>query len=187
MELLAVVMLIAIIGSVGAISYRDSYRRTVVEKAAKQLVLMAKYGRILAIEQQVPFSIELDIENGGFWLSSMQWNEETEESTAIVVRDYYSKPVELDNGVYVEDLRIGGVEAEETTTSGSMTEEQSDSTTQKITFRPDGTADEAIVQIGDGTIHFTVNITAFNGRATAHVGQAEAVESRVIDLDTESR
>ena len=48
---------------------------------------------------------------------------------------------------------------------------------------PDGTAQSAVVQIGDGRNHYAASIAAGTGRVKVYEGTAEAVEAVSIDLD----
>ncbi|NIP26007.1 MAG: hypothetical protein GWN67_16830, partial [Phycisphaerae bacterium] len=75
---------------VGAGFYIGTYERLQVEKAARDFFLTAKYARIMAIERQKPYRIELDTTNGGFFLTTAQLNQETEQTEQTIVRDLYS-------------------------------------------------------------------------------------------------
>ena len=52
-----------------------------------------------------------------------------------------------------------------------------------ITFRPDGSADAAMLQVGNGDRHFTVQISAATARATLLEGAVESYVPDQIDLD----
>ena len=52
-------------------------------------------------------------------------------------------------------------------------------------FSPDGTAQTALVQIGDGKNHLTVSISAVTGRSKVYSDTADNVKSDTIDLDEE--
>ena len=54
---------------------------------------------------------------------------------------------------------------------------------QRIVFRPDGSAESAVVQFGDGDTQYTVAILASTGKANLTVGTADEVNVAVIDLD----
>jgi len=56
---------------------------------------------------------------------------------------------------------------------------------QKIVFRPDGSAESALIQLGDGQTHYTVAVMASTGRASLHFGLADGVNIAVVDLDQE--
>jgi len=173
-ELLLVVAIIAMIGSLGGGMYAGSYKRLQVEKAARQFLLTARYARIMAIEQSRPYELQLDAEEKGFAVTTTQWNQETGAGETVVVRDYYCKPVKLEGDVEFEAVNIATLAGEQT----ADYERQ-----QKITFLPNGSAESAVVQFGDGDTHYTVTIIASTGKASLHVGTAEEITTAVIDLD----
>jgi len=172
-EVLVVVVIIALLGGLGSGIYVGTYKRMLVEKAARDLFLAAKYARIMAIERQRQYKIELDTTNGGFGLVVGQLNKETEQTEQTIVRDLYFKPIELPGDVKFEDIQItptGLEEADEETA---------------IVFLPNGTAQSAVIQIGDGKNHYTVSICAATGKARVHQGTAEEAEIGTVDLDKE--
>ncbi|MBW8041283.1 MAG: type II secretion system protein [Planctomycetes bacterium] len=172
-EVLVVITIIALMASVGGGYWIGTYKRMLVKKTARDFFLAAKYARIMAIERQKPYRIEMDTTNGGFFLATDQLNEETEQTEQTIVRDLYSRPVEFVDAVKFEDIQI--------TPIGS---ESSDEQTA-IVFSPNGTAQSAVIQIGDGENHYTVNIYAATGKATVHPGTAKEVEITTVDLDKE--
>jgi len=185
-EMLVVVVIIALIASVGGGIYVGTYKRMLVEKAARDFVLAAKYARIMAIEQQKPYKIKLsaadsaDSANNGFGLVIDEFNQETEQTEQVIVRDLYFKPVEFTGDVKFEGIQI--------TPAGWEAATETDEA-REIVFSPSGTADSAVIQIGDGKSHYTVSISAATGRATMYFGTAEKVKEEVkigtIDLDQE--
>jgi prepilin-type N-terminal cleavage/methylation domain-containing protein len=172
-EVLVVITIIALLAGVGGGFHIGTYKRVLVEKTARDLFLAAKYARIIAIEKQKSCKLELDTTNGGFFLTYDEFNEETGKTEQTVVRDMYSKPVEFASAVKFEDIQITSIGLEETE---EMTE---------IVFLPNGTAQPAIIQIGDGENHYTVNIYAATGKAAVQPGTAEKVEIKTVDLDQE--
>ncbi len=172
-EVLVVITIIALIAGVGGGYYIGTYKRMLVEKAARDFFLAAKYARIMAIERQKPYRIELDTTNGGFSLATDQLNEETEQTEQTIVRDLYSKPVEFNEAVKFENIQI--------TPIGS---ESSDEQTA-IVFYPNGTAQSAVIQIGDGENHYTINIYAATGKAAVQPGTAQEIKMTSVDLDQE--
>ncbi len=185
-EILLVVVIIALIASVGGGLYMGTYKRMLVEKAARDFVLAAKYARIMAIEQQKPYRMKLgatgaaDAANNGFGLVVDEFNQETEQTEQVIVRDSYFKPVEFAGDVKFEGVQITPTGLEAATGTDEARE---------IVFSPTGTADSAVIQIGDGKNHYTVSINAATGRATMYFGTAEKVKEEVrigtIDLDRE--
>jgi Tfp pilus assembly protein FimT len=179
-ELLLVVAIVALVGSVGGGMYMGSYKRLLVEKAARQFLLTAKYARIMAIEQGRPYELQLreasEEHKQGFAVTTMQPNPETGVSETTIVKDYYCKPVEFEGDVAFESVKIAAVIADETS------EEEAQ---QKITFLPNGSAESAVVQFGDGKTHYTVAIVASTGKASFYDGTADDVQVAVIDLDAQ--
>lgn len=127
----------------------------------------------MAIERQRQYRIELDTANGGFYLTSDELNVETEQTEQTIVRDLYSRPVEFAGDVKFEAVQI--------TPLGSQSSDEQTA----ILFLPNGTAQSAVIQIGDGENHYTVNICAATGKAKVYPGTAEEVETGTIDLDKE--
>lgn len=175
-ELLVVVAVIAIVASVGAGMYIGTIDRLHLEKAARNFLLTARYGRIMAIEKQRRYIIVLDEENGGFSLVTTDFNPESEQFEQGVVKDYYCKPFEFEGAVKFEDMQLVPTGVEET---------EADGESAGIEFRPDGTAQAVVVQIGDGKMHYTISISAATGKAKIHEGTIENAEIGTIDLDAQ--
>ena len=173
-EILLVVVIIALIAGVGGGIYVGTYKKMLAEKTARQLLLTAKYARIMAIEHQSPCRIELDAANNRFWLTTEQFNQETEQVERVIVKDFYSRPIELPGEVKFEDVQIKPVGTEQAFET---------SENQTMVFSPNGTAQPAVVQIGNGKNHYTVSICAATGKATMHRGTAKDVKIVSIDLD----
>jgi len=173
-EVLLVVVIIALIAGVSGGIYVGTYKNMLAKKSARDFLLAAKYARITAIEQQRPCKIELDTANNGFGLVIDRLNEEAGQTEQVMLRDYYFKPVKFDGDVKFEDVRIKSADLEEF----SGADEQ-----RTIVFSPDGTAQSAVVQIGDGKNHYTVSISTATGKARMLRGTAGEVKVDTIDLD----
>jgi prepilin-type N-terminal cleavage/methylation domain-containing protein len=174
-EVLVVVAIIVVLAGLGGGLYVGTYRGLLVEKAARQLLLTARYARIAAIEHQRTYELQLDPEQG-FLLATTQPNRTTGQTEQIIVKDYYCRPVEFEGDVKVEDLKLEGP-------AGGLLDDVDQ--VKRITFLPNGSAQSAVIQIGDQKRHYTVAIVASTGRATLYRGQAEQVKNATIDLDTE--
>jgi len=175
-EILLVVAIISMIAGLGGGYCIGTYKRLLVEKTARQLLLMATYARIMAIEQQRPYELQIDAGNRGFLLATTQMNPETEQTERIVVKDYYCRPVAFEGDVKFEDILVD-----------TMTGESSEGTDveQKVVFLPNGSAESAVLQIGDGKSHYAVAIVAATGKATLHSGTAKEIETGSLDLDVQ--
>ena len=176
MEMLLVVVLIVLIGSVGGGICVGTYKKMLAKKAARDFVLAAKYARILAIERQSPCRIELDKDGKRFALVVDELNEETGQTEQLLVQDLYFKPVEFGGDVKFEDIQINPIGLEE----AFDTEEEG-----AIVFSPNGSSRSTVVQIGDGKNHYAISISASTGKAKMYEGTAEDVEVDTIDLDGE--
>ncbi len=173
-EVLLVVALVAVLAGAGGGLYSGSYRRLLVERTARQFLLSARYARMMAIEQGRPYELHLDEENRGFAVMTTQRNPQTAESESVVVRDYYARPVTFEGDVRFEDVRILTLSAEQTSDVGAA---------QRIVFLPNGSAESAVVQIGDGKTQYTIAVVASTGKATLRRGAAGEMQTAVIDLD----
>ncbi|MCP4612552.1 MAG: prepilin-type N-terminal cleavage/methylation domain-containing protein [Planctomycetes bacterium] len=176
-EVLVVVVIIGLLGGLGGGVYIGSYKRLLVEKAARDFFLTAKYARIMAIEKQRQYKIVLDVTNNGFHLVTTQMDEEGGQAEQMIVSDSFCKPVIFEGEIMFADIQITpiGVEA---------TEEEEDE--QSIVFSANGTAQTAMILIGNGKTHYTVTISAATGKAKVYDGIVEDVDVGVIDLDAES-
>ena len=59
-ELLLVIAVISVVGGLGGGMYAGTYKKLLVERAARQFLLSAKYARIMAIEHGRPYELRLD-------------------------------------------------------------------------------------------------------------------------------
>jgi len=176
-EILLVVVVIALLAGVGGGIFVGTYKRMLAERSARDFVLAAKYARITAIERQSPCKMVLDTENNGFALVVYGLNEETGQTEQVPLRDsYFKKAVEFPGGVEFEDIQITPIDP------GRVTDAEDKET---IVFSPNGTAQSAVIQIGDGENHYAVSICGATGKTRVHFGTAEEVETRTIDLDEE--
>jgi len=173
-EILVVVAIIAMVAGLGGGYCIGTYKQLLVEKTARQLLLAATYARIMAIEQQRPYELQLDAGNRGFMLATTAVNTTTGETERTVVRDFYCKPVEFVGDVKFEQVLLTSATGEEL--GGSDLE-------QKVIFLPNGSAESAVLQVGDGRSHYTVAVVAATGKATLYSGTALEVETVSIDLD----
>ncbi len=167
-ELLAVSVIVALLGSVAISFGHGTYKRLLVERAAKDVYFAAKYARLLAIEKQVKCRLLLNDEENV--LSLILPGNDSDAEDVQLVSDQYSKPIKFEDGVKFEKISII-----------SMKEGSDDETI--VTFRPNGTADTAIIEIGDGKNKYTVYIMASTGRAKVLFGPAEDLPMDIIDLD----
>jgi len=173
-EMLLVVVVIALVAGASGRIWLGTYKNMLARKSARELLLAAKYARMLAIERQSPCRIILDAENNRFWLVINEFSEETGQTEQVIVRDLYFKPVEFDSSVKFENIQIAPTGLEQTSEAGEEA---------AIVFQPDGTTRSAVIQIGNDKNHYTVSISAATGKAKMHFGQTKDAKISVIDLD----
>jgi len=173
-EMLLVVVIIALLATVAGGIYTGTYKKSLAETSARELLLAAKYARIVAVERQDACRMVLDTDENRFYLTINKLNEQSGEFEETVVQNLYFKGGKLRGDVEFEDLQIAPRALDQTV---GLEEPR------QITFRPNGTADEAVIQIGDGRYHYTVVISASTGKATVQFGTADEVKNQTIDLD----
>jgi len=171
-----VVVIIGLITGAGAGLYVGSFRKMQVEKAAYDFFLTAKYARLIAVEKQSQYKMELNQANKEFYLTTVLWDEESGQSQQEIVNNFYCKPVQLQGDVVFESIDI----VPNNWDTGSVGEER-----QTITFSPNGTAQSSVVQIGDGNTHYSISISPATGRAKMFFGTIENVKVNTTDLDAE--
>ena len=175
-ELLAVVVLISLMASAtGGMAY-GTYRKMLVEKAAKKVYLAAKYARLLAVERHMHCRLILDKESRSFCLT-LGGGDLTSEGAAVkLISDAYSKPTQFGGEVEFEQIMvISSLQAE--------TETDSKDELKTIVFYPNGTADTAALQIGDGKNHYAVYVLAATGKTKVRLGEANEMPVEIVDLD----
>lgn len=172
-EILVVIMLLALFSTAAVTAYFGTYKRLLVEKAASDIYLAAKYARLVAVEKQKSCLLALNDETNAFALTFSQPDAEGETEGAGVIANQYSRPATFADGVIYEKIAI--------VPSGEPDE---DAENQNIvTFYPDGTADTAAIQIGDGKNVYTVTIQAATGKAKVIRGLPDEMSMGVVDLD----
>jgi len=177
-----VVLIIGLIAGSGTGLYVGTFKKMRVQKVAYDLLLTAQYGRIMAIERNSKCTLVLDAGNNAFWLTRVQWDEEGEQAAEQIVKDPYCKPVQFEGDVVFEDIQMAQGALETEAAEEYLDNEQQ----QSIVFLPDGSAQTAAVQIGNGKTHYTVSINAATGRAKLYSGTTEKVKVTSTDLDMES-
>ena len=178
-EVLLVVLIIGLIAGSGTGLYVGTYQKLRVQRAAYDFFLTAQYARIMAIERASRYTLQLDTSGQAFLLTTLQADETGEQATEQIVRDPYCKPVQFEGAVVFEDVQIALSDAE--TDADVENEDQ-----QTVVFSPNGTAQTAVVQIGNGKTHYTISISAATGRARIYFGTTENVKVTTTDLDQES-
>jgi prepilin-type N-terminal cleavage/methylation domain-containing protein len=172
-ELLLVVSIIALMAGASGAMYFGTYKRMLVEKAAREVLLAAKYARVIAIEKQTRCKLLLDNTNNRYLLTVPGAGSQADGADNVIT-DQYAKPRQFAGDVKFEEIQI---------TSRALA---SDGAAEDVVvFRPNGTADMTVLQIGDGKNHCTVYISAATGKGRIESGEAMETGLEVLDLDVE--
>ena len=175
-ELLLVVLIIGLVTGAGTGLYVGTFRSMQVKKAALDFLLTARYAQIMALERQTQYTMEMDMTNQAFLVTTLRWDEANQEMTMETVRDMYCKPVQFEGDVQFEAADVA---------PGVWETQEPREEFKTIAFNPTGTAQEAAVQIGNGKTHYTISIGAPTGRSRMYFGTAENVKVTTTDLDLE--
>lgn len=176
-ELLLTVVLITLLAGAAGGVYVGTVRHMRVKKAIRDFMAAARYARIMAVEKQNPCRMQIDSEAGSFWLVMDQQTDQPGRTEQVLLRDLFFKPVQFDGEVKFEGIAIEPLTAEYSLADDDVND------IEEIVFSPDGTAQSAVIQIGDGLNHYSASITAATARVKVYHGTAEIVEVTSIDLD----
>jgi type II secretory pathway pseudopilin PulG len=184
-EILVVVAIVALIAGATSGLYMGTFKDMQLEKSAKEIYLAAKYARLGAIEKQTEFRLAIDKTEGKIFVVYEKTDPETLEQEETIASNPYTRPVTLPKGVTIEDLRIvRSIQLIEPEKKGYMSgvEEDSEALDNVVVFTPYGTADSAVIKIGNGKTSFTVSISPATGKVKIARGETE-MPLDVIDLD----
>lgn len=172
-ELLAVVLIITLIAGAGGGIYMAGYQKRQIESAARQLLLAAKYARVLAVDYQTQCTLHFDMAEQRFFLSVTEVNDETGAFEQRIIQNQYAKPVTLEPPIRFE---VTEMNINDTEPSPPVSENK------QIVFYPDGRAQATMIRIGDERNTYTAVVSAATGRMTLYEGNTEP-EKETIDLD----
>lgn len=165
---MAVASLIALAASASAVLMLRGARSMAVEQAANRLMLTARRARVTAIQTGTPQQLVLDEGNGQFFVTSEAAGKASSAFSDAPERMPMSDLTRLPEGVSFE--RIGVLGATEGMPS-------------QVVFRPNGSAQTAVIQIGNGTHHATVTVLEATGRIQLQEGIVESITRDWVDLD----
>jgi len=178
-ELVAVAALIALIASVSLLRFVRMENQSAIGNDIRQLYLAARYARIAAIEQQRVFYLLADVARHRFLIVQEPASDETQTadtgldgmqsaqaSDSVEVKNEYARPYTLAPSLMIEQFLVDGVENAEMRTA----------------FYPDGQAQAAVIQLGDGIRHASVIIMP-SGRVKMSMDIADARQTGRFDLD----
>ncbi|MEJ2647263.1 MAG: prepilin-type N-terminal cleavage/methylation domain-containing protein [Sedimentisphaerales bacterium] len=175
-ELLVVIVIMTILTGISAGVFTGANQRLEVQKAANDLLIMAQYARMSAVEQQRVYKLYLDRTNNEFFLATTVVDEENQNAEEVVLDDSFCSPVVLDKGITIKDVRI---------ISNSYNTGSEEKNMFSISFAPDGTSQAAIVQIGDEKSDYSLSVNEITGKSKLFPGTVNDVKIDTIDIDAE--
>ncbi|MBF0199691.1 MAG: hypothetical protein HQL32_18380, partial [Planctomycetes bacterium] len=159
-ELLMVTIILSMGVYLATPNMMGSYRKARLEKAAREIVLANRYARILAIEEQTPIHLKIDMEKNELQIikpvatQSQSFSSEGvlsdegddlgESSTSQASKDPLFKVKKISDDIRIFQVQIiplGQNEEQSLADSSQIDKHQ-------ITFRPDGSNDKATIVLG---------------------------------------
>lgn len=162
-ELLMVAVIVALLAGATVKVAMGTYKKMAIERSAKEIMLAAKYARIAAVEKGQTYELIFDAGQKAFALVH----------GGNPVSNQYTKPGSLTGDAVFEKISIASFSQ-----TGS-----DDGEYNAIAFNSDGSADAAVIQLGDGKNQYTIYISPATGKAKIVAGVADDEMTGVIDLD----
>lgn len=190
-ELIAVVMIVGLLAVSGGVMYSGSLSRARAAAEARRVYLTARYARMVSVENGVECRLVIDSEEGSYLLSveslgvsagsdldlGAGGGEEVGEQ--VIIRDEYSRPSRIDKSVFFDAVDINVMPG----AGGEIGLDEDDGERNYITFRPDGSADNAQIVLGCGDVRYSVFVYAATGRASLSRGSESKDVLEPVDLD----
>ena len=129
-ELLLVAVIVALLAGATGWFAVNTYKKMTIEKSAKEIMLAAKYARIAAVEKGQTYELLLDTGQNSFALAC----------GGEPVSNQYTKPGSLTGDAVFEKISIASYSQGESDGSEYNT----------VAFNSDGSADAAVIGLGDG-------------------------------------
>lgn len=172
-EMLAVVLIMALLATAAGGLYAGSARRRQAEQCCRKLALMMRYARMWAVENSTPCAMKLDRSKCCSYLSVRIRDESTGYYQDKTMINRFTRPVYFPEHLPLKEVVVQPAD-------GVQTPEGSD--VHAITFYPEGTADGSVIYLGDETMGYTITVSAITGRITVQQGLV-APQTEVVDLE----
>jgi Tfp pilus assembly protein FimT len=173
--IVVIVLMALFAGAVGG-AYTGPYKSMMLKKAARDVLLAAKYARGTAVEQQKVCVLTIDAANRQVMVMVENWDEENSQTVASETKNAYWRTVSLGG-----DAQFEMVAVDQSDMDVSQAAEGEGIFT--VRFRQDGTSQNAVIQVGDGTRHYVVTVSEATGLARVEEGVATDFKSDTIDLE----
>ena len=175
-EILVVIMVLGVVGGISGGVYAGSYHKMQVRRAALAFLVMMRTAQMRAIELQQPMTLHIEQQSGQVWVTYWKANEDGTTAEERIAEDPMLKRIQLHESVMLERVEINAERVDR------MNGRQ---TSNVITFAPDGTSDNAVIQIGNGRIHYTLTAVSASGRIYLTKGVHNTTKQYVVDLEAQ--
>ncbi len=173
-EVLVVILIIAMAAAAFTGLARGTLESYQLKKAVQELVLAAKYAKVMAIEYQSPCTLHLDSDKKEFYLSTVTFDQNNSQVQQQIVKNGFMKPVKLPDNVTFIITSIIQTYMPQTEIGKTVN--------NQVVFLPNGTSDAAAIVLGNNTQQYTVTISPNSSEPLMQEGIQE-LESLSIDLD----
>ena len=178
LEVLLTVTIIALLGVLAGYRFYRVLEYTDLDSTAQRLLCMARYGRLLAAEHHRPSVLHLDMDQGRYWLTSRGIETvqvgEFEPPVEQVVDDVYIRPGRLPGKLRFIKAQVEGQGPQ---SRGPVA----------IEFRPDGSAQAALIQIASDRKIYTLLIYPWTARAELQARPVNELPLETQDLENTGR
>lgn len=173
-ELLAVLVIVSLLAAMGGGAYRGQRQRLHLTQAARELALAVRYARLTAVQTQRPCYLVLDQENRQFFLT-----QDTIDPDADVqpIADRFVEPFQLEGQVQWDGVAVQK-------TNAWQEDEDASAENNVIAFGPNGSSDNAFIQLTNGRQRYSLILQGTTGRAKLFKGDPpEEGIGEPVDLD----
>lgn len=180
-EMLVVVLVISMMALAGGNYFNGTLKNLQMRSAVRSLMLTCKHAKLRAITESTTCKLAIDeLEQKYAPIVKVRTESQTAQpGDEVILKNQYLGSTELPGSVEFELIMI-------MPRSEIIETDQQESEYQFVNFYPDGTADAAVIQLGDGKRSMTVSIWPATARVTVNQGTMDNLLPQTIDLDAES-
>jgi Tfp pilus assembly protein FimT len=174
LEILVIITIIALASTISALHIYSSLNSVSLYGAAKKMLYTARYARLLAVENHQPCTLHIDLDQNSYFLSFLEPGipvaKQTESADSQIVDNMYVNPTVLPEEVQFQTIQVDDTP---TTQNGEIL----------IQFREDGSAQAAIIQLGNQKNVYTIVVNPFTAKAELITAKVEKLPIDTINLD----
>ncbi len=173
-ELLAVLVILSLLAAVGGATYSGQRQRLHLTHAARELSLAMRYARLTAVQSQRPCYLVLDRDSRQFFLTQSTIDSETDVQP---IADRFIEPFQIEGQVQWETIAVQKAD--------TWQEDEDDATENNIiAFQPNGSSDNAFIQLTNGRQRYSLVVQGTTGRIKLFKGDPpdEGI-GEPVDLD----